>query len=80
MGRKIEAEETVSHKSKLGPSNFCAPRQSGAHGTSHACHTLDTPLFITVKASNRAKVSANSGRVEKVCALSGTHRIDQWRN
>jgi len=20
------------------------PRQSGAHGTCHACHTLDTPL------------------------------------
>ena len=27
------------------PSNFCAPRQSGAHGTCHACHTLDTPLL-----------------------------------
>jgi len=29
--------------------NFCQallrPRQTGAHGTSHACHTLDTPLM-----------------------------------
>jgi len=23
---------------------FLSPRQSGAHGTCHACHTLDTPL------------------------------------
>jgi len=23
---------------------FLRPRQSGAHGTCHACHTLDTPL------------------------------------
>jgi len=30
------------------PSNFCAPRQSGAHGMCHACHTLDTPLTITL--------------------------------
>jgi len=21
------------------------PRQNGAHGTSHACHTLDTPVL-----------------------------------
>jgi len=25
---------------------FLRPRQSGAHGTCHACHTLDTPLEI----------------------------------
>jgi len=30
------------------PSSFCAPRQSGAHGVCHACHTLDTPLRSTL--------------------------------
>ena len=30
------------------PSSFCAPRQSGAHGMCHACHTLDTPLRSTL--------------------------------
>ena len=30
------------------PNNYCAPRQSGAHCTCHACHhTLDTPLNIS---------------------------------
>jgi len=28
------------------PSNFF-PLLSGSHGTSHACHTLDTPLHMT---------------------------------
>jgi len=28
------------------------PDQSGTHGTSHACHTLDTPLIIEHNAIN----------------------------
>ena len=30
---------------------FLRPRQSGAHGTCHACHTLDTPLEVSTKLS-----------------------------
>jgi len=26
--------------------HFLRPRRSGAHGTSHTCHTPDTPLVI----------------------------------
>jgi len=48
-----------------------APGHSGAHGTSHACHTLDAPLFTTAKASERAKVSTHGSRAKKVCVLSG---------
>jgi len=39
MKRKIEAQETI-HQYFY----FCAPCQSGAHGTCHAIHTVDTPL------------------------------------
>jgi len=44
----IEVEVSVSHKPKFGPSAFSGSPQSGAHGTktSHACHTLDTPLVF----------------------------------
>jgi len=45
VGRKIEVQET-KQKFQIFASNFCAPvkGQSCAHGTCHACHTLDTPL------------------------------------
>jgi len=47
MGRKIEVQQTANKDF-----NFCQaisrPRQSGAHGTSHACHTLDTPLHTRI--------------------------------
>ena len=43
IGRKIEVQETVK-KLLIFSKQFLRPRQSGAHGTCHACHTLDTPL------------------------------------
>jgi len=53
MERKIEVEETVSHKCYFFTEQFLRPCQSGAHGTSHACHTLDTPLMTRI-CGNRA--------------------------
>jgi len=44
MGPEMEVQETVNKDFEF---NFLRPRQSGAHGTCHACHTLDTPLFST---------------------------------
>ena len=38
------------------PSNFCATRQSGTHGTCHASHTLDTPLVHTKQKKVRSAV------------------------
>ena len=46
MGRKIEVEKTASHKYLIFAKQLVRPHQSGAHGTSHTCHTLDTPLPI----------------------------------
>jgi len=43
MGCKIEVQEALSHK-LIFAKQFLRPHQSGAHGTSHACHTLDLPL------------------------------------
>ena len=47
MGRKIEVEETVNKDFNFAK-QFLHPRQSGAHGMCHACHTLDTPLRSTL--------------------------------
>jgi len=48
MGHKIEVQETVNRLNILiFAKPFLRPRQSGAHGTCHACHTLDTPLQQT---------------------------------
>jgi len=43
MGRKLEVKETVNKDFNFAK-QFLRPRQSGAHGMCHACHTLDTPL------------------------------------
>jgi len=43
-GRKIDIQETLNKICNFLPSKFCSPHQRGAHGTCHACHTLDTPL------------------------------------
>jgi len=47
MGRKIEVKETVNKDFNFAK-QFLRPRQSGAHGICHACHTLDTPLRATL--------------------------------
>jgi len=47
MGRKIEVQELYI-KILSFAKQFLRPCQSGAHGTCHACHTLDTPLQINV--------------------------------
>ena len=47
MGRKIEVKETVNKDFNFAK-QFFRPRQSGAHGMCHACHTLDTPLRSTL--------------------------------
>jgi len=71
-GAKQEFKKLQVANPNLGQAMFALP-SSGAHGTSHACHTLDTPLFTTAKASDRAKVSSNSSRAKKVCPLSAEH-------
>jgi len=43
MGGKIEVKESENKDFNFAK-QFLRPRQSGAHGTCHACHTLDTPL------------------------------------
>jgi len=43
MGRKIEVPATAKEAFNFSK-QFLRPRKSGAHGTCHACHTLDTPL------------------------------------
>jgi len=40
------------------PRSFCAPRQSGAHGMYHACHTLDMPLRSTLWSAGDGKSSS----------------------
>jgi len=45
MGPKIEVQETVN-KDFYCAKQFLRPPESCAHGTSHACHTLDTPLGV----------------------------------
>jgi len=47
MGRKLEGKETVN-KYFYFAKQFLRPRQSGAHGMCHACHTPDTPLRSTL--------------------------------
>ena len=41
--QKIDCRNCNSHI-LIFTKQFLRPRQSGAHSTSHACHTLDTPL------------------------------------
>jgi len=45
MGRKIEVQWTAN-KNLYFARQFFRPRQSGAHGTCHAWHALDTPLSL----------------------------------
>jgi len=60
MGRKIEVQETTIRKKILIlPSNFCALREIGAHGTCHACHTVDTPLLAKM-ADHFTRTDANN--------------------
>jgi len=47
MGRKIEVQETVN-EILVFAKQLLRPPQSCAHGTCHACHTLDTPLAVGV--------------------------------
>jgi len=44
MERNIKVQEN-SNKILIFAKQFLRPRQSGAHGTCHACHTLDKPLL-----------------------------------
>jgi len=37
---------------------FLRPRQSGAYGTCHACHTLDTPLTTTINTFQNLSMEA----------------------
>jgi len=45
MERKIEVQQIANRNFNFFQA-FLRPRQSGAHGTCHACHALDTPLPI----------------------------------
>jgi len=45
MGRKTRGSRNCKSQTLIFAIQFLRPRQSGAHGTCHACHTLDTPLF-----------------------------------
>jgi len=46
MGRKTRGSRNCKSKILIFAIQFLHPRQSGAHGTCHACHTLDTSLVI----------------------------------
>jgi len=47
ISTKLEVKETVNKDFNFAK-QFLRPRQSGAHGMCHACHTLDTPLRSTL--------------------------------
>jgi len=49
---------------------FLRPRQSGAHGMSHACHTLDTPLHLNEKAGKtRDKITGKKRLSQAECMI-----------
>jgi len=49
MGRKKEVQETMHKDFNFCQALFASPHQSGADGTCHACHTLDTPLTVVLQ-------------------------------
>jgi len=48
MGRKTRGSRNCKSQTLIFAKQFLRPRQSGAHGTCHACHTLDTPLATSM--------------------------------
>jgi len=46
VGRKVDVQETVNNI-LIFAKQILRPRQSGAHGTFHACHTLETALSMS---------------------------------
>jgi len=62
MGRKIEFQEIVN-EILIFFKQFLRPRQSVAHDTCHACHTLDTPLAMTISLFADMKLKLHKNQV-----------------